>query len=126
MSKFSDTLNPEDVKLLLMARDQILACPPERFDMTDWAGKRPRNYGTAFCLCGHMAVLDQPRIAKLGVSKALVAVNRWRCSREFAMNEIDAWWKLFSYRRWPTKFICAGDPVSILSERIDHWLETGL
>lgn len=126
MSKFSDTLNPEDVKLLLMARDQILAAPPERFDMGDWTSKRPRGCGAAFCLCGHMAVLDNPRIAKMTAYLALTEVNCWRLNRGLADTNNDAWWRLFSYPRWPVEFKHYDTQArDVLAERIDHWLETG-
>lgn len=128
MSKFSDTLNPEDVKLLLMAKDQILAAPARYFKMTFWSEQINDACGTAFCIGGHMAILMNPKWVHDRLSCSLI--SDW-ISQHFDEG-YNFWGSLFMIENWPDKFISSKDSRSdwsttpeLAAARIDHWLETG-
>lgn len=138
MSKFSDTLNPEDVKLLLMARDQILAAPPKRFLMDRWATAAPPVDGecqTAYCIGGHMAILNEPKIARLEYSNRIIF--SWVRQRFYGDRPSSSEWsQLFNIDLWPKEFrdreYSEDDDSNLFTAtpeqaaaRIDYWLETG-
>lgn len=124
MSKpFHETLPPRLVELVRQAKDQILAAPCA-FDVRGWARKN-KSCGTTFCIAGHMAILDNPRIAKCrskaGLDRAII---QWQKDREiWSGNLATAFEILFFEFNWPRKF----RPVSPESAalRIDYWLRTG-
>lgn len=124
--RFEEQLDPADVALLKMAVDQILAAPAWRFDMISWANDSPLCV-TAFCIGGHMAILDQPRFVMHPDSCNLI--ENWMQARGFLSDgdKCKQWSPLFYLHRWPTEFICEGVDTTpeLAAERVEYWLETG-
>lgn len=120
---FHETLPPRLVELLRQAKDQILAAP-YAFRMEECAQQVRNGCGTALCILGHMAVLDQPRLLKgKAIDEKDWAIIRWRMAKQNEGLLGGEWQSLFVQGLWPPHF----DPNSAESAaaRIDYWLETG-
>jgi len=117
---FHETLPPRLVELVRQAKDQILA-RPELFNMYHYAA--PTECGTALCIAGHMAVLDDPSIYRLPVQVQLRVMMAWRLEHIYGPGLGDEFGRLFYAQEWPHEFCPM--TAECAAARIDYWLETG-
>lgn len=122
--RFEEQLDPADVALLKMAVDQILAAPAWRFHMAFWATEN--DCGTAFCIGGHMAILDNPKLIKSLYPDR--EIDEWIRKRRLigkGGKGGKGWMTLFSPSLWPTNFLSTRITPEIAAKRVEYWLRTG-